>query len=351
MRGLKAWIARGLLTTLACMPGLALSDQEPQAPEPQVCPPVARMPGKQEFARIASRARDRGLLWRIEHQGRSSWLYGTLHVGYMDWMAPGPTVLSALKAADSLALELDILDPAVLQALQQGLSALPEARPLPPSLESRLQAQVGQACLGEQLQSLRPDARVMSLIAQSARAQGLDVAYGIDLSLAGIAKAMGKPLLGLETPQRQLRELVSDDPERMQESVSTALDQLESGSAASKLQTLSRIWADGRLHLLESLPQWCDCLNTPAEREAFARLVDGRNPEMAQAIARQLKAGRSVFAAVGALHMVGPKGLPALLKAQGFKVERVEFKERVYDLLGAAPVSLRDGIRGATPQQ
>jgi uncharacterized protein YbaP (TraB family) len=60
----------------------------------------------------------------------------------------------------------------------------------------------------------------------------------------------------------------------------------------------------------------------PNEREAYARLVDGRNPGMVDAIER-LHADLSVFVAVGSLHMVGPQGLPALLKARGFVVTRV----------------------------
>ena len=43
---------------------------------------------------------------------------------------------------------------------------------------------------------------------------------------------------------------------------------------------------------------------------------------MADAIGR-LHENVSVFAAVGALHMVGPQGLPTLLQAKGFKVQRV----------------------------
>ena len=78
----------------------------------------------------------------------------------------------------------------------------------------------------------------------------------------------------------------------------------------------------GDLKDLEAYADWCDCLNTPSERAAFARLVDGRNPGMADAIER-LHAGVSVFAAVGALHLIGPQGLPALLLARGFTVTRL----------------------------
>lgn len=73
---------------------------------------------------------------------------------------------------------------------------------------------------------------------------------------------------------------------------------------------------------MERYPEWCDCLNTLTEREAYSRLVDGRNPGLADAIDR-LHAKVSVFAAVGALHMVGAQGLPVLLQAKGFKVQRV----------------------------
>jgi uncharacterized protein YbaP (TraB family) len=54
--------------------------------------------------------------------------------------------------------------------------------------------------------------------------------------------------------------------------------------------------------------------------------MDGRNPGMADGIVRQLQQGKTVFAAVGALHMVGPKGLPELLRQKGYQVERVSFK-------------------------
>ena len=55
------------------------------------------------------------------------------------------------------------------------------------------------------------------------------------------------------------------------------------------------------------------------------RLLDDRNPALAERIDALHAGGAPVFAAVGSLHMTGPLGLPALLAQRGFTVERVEY--------------------------
>ena len=56
------------------------------------------------------------------------------------------------------------------------------------------------------------------------------------------------------------------------------------------------------------------------------KLNDDRNAPLADGIENQHRLGKRVFAAVGALHMTGPQGLPLLLAQRGFKVERVAFR-------------------------
>jgi hypothetical protein len=53
-------------------------------------------------------------------------------------------------------------------------------------------------------------------------------------------------------------------------------------------------------------------------------MIDQRNPALAAAIDALHSDGRQVFAAVGALHMVGPLGLPALMAQRGYAVQRVD---------------------------
>ena len=61
------------------------------------------------------------------------------------------------------------------------------------------------------------------------------------------------------------------------------------------------------------------------DRKALQTLNDERNPKLAAGIDKLISSGKSVFAAVGALHMTGPKALPKLLQEMGYKVERVVF--------------------------
>lgn len=293
------------------------------------CPPTAQAPSPAQAQAGMRDARDRGLLWRMGKEGRVSYLYGTVHVAKADWMYPGPTVSAALAASSVLALELDLLDPDVQRRLSASLRPAPDDAPLPAALAERLRVQWQAACLaGGMAASLAPEVQVALLSAVSGRHDGLDPGYGIDPFLAGYGRSSGLSVVSLETPELQAAVLKARDADEAHALVEQALADLESGRAAALLGRIARAWAQGSLDELERYPQWCECLRTPAQRAWLKRLLDDRNPALAERIDTLHARGGGVFAAVGALHMVGPLGLPALMRARGYTVERVEWPPR-----------------------
>jgi uncharacterized protein YbaP (TraB family) len=288
----------------------------------QACPPPAPAPDLSPAARAA--ASDHGLLWRIDKDGRSSWLYGTMHLGKAEWMLPGPRVLRALMRSDTLALELDLQDPATVAVFSRPADPALRERLLTPERRRRLAREAARACLPEgALAGLRPILQATTLAMLAARAQGLYGDYGSEVFLSGFARARGKPVVALESAAAQLEMLAGDSEAEEGEQVDQALDELESGRAAALAAELAGAWARSDRARLDSYTAWCDCVRTPAERRALRRLLDERNPGLADGIARLHDAGQRVFGAVGALHMVGPQGLPALMAARGFRVTAV----------------------------
>ena len=295
------------------------------AQAPASCPPVATALTQEEMQSALRSARDRGFLWRITRSGRSSWLYGTVHAAKRDWMLPGPKVMQALKASDTIALELDMQDPEIGRRLGAGMAAQRSA-PLPEPLRQRLARLAEAECIPAQmLAPLSPEMQVATLAVLVGRRDGIDPSYGIDAVLGGFGRASGKPVVSLETPEQQLRVLQMPNAQETLSSVESGVQDLESGRARPLVVRLTQVWADADLDTLAGYTSWCDCLHTEADRAQQARLLDARNPPLADAIAAMHNAGKNVFAAVGSLHMIGPLGLPGLLAERGFSVERVHF--------------------------
>ncbi len=291
------------------------------------CPPLARAPTPEQVQTGLREARDRGLLWRFEKDGRVGWLYGTLHVGKLAWSFPGPGVTRALRAADTVALELDPSDPALAPALAaaaDGLRLREAGQRLPPALRERLQALAGTACVaGESFAAQPLLLQALALTVLSARGDGLDPAFGQEAVLAGFARASGKALVSLETVQSQFDALMPADAAEVEQLLQDSVDRLESGQARRLLTRLAGLWAQGDLDALAEAAQWCECSPTAADQARMRRANDARNPALADRIAGLHAQGRRVFAAVGSLHMTGPQALPALLAARGFELRRI----------------------------
>lgn len=269
-------------------------------------------------------ATERGLLWKLTRDGHSSYLYGTIHVARRDWMFPGPHVMAAWTASDTVALELDTTDADTLARLS-GVVRRPPAYPaLPAALAERLRARAAAECLPmAMLDGLRHEMAAITVDVMAARRLGLYTDYGIDEFIAHFSHAQGKPVRALETPEMQGKLLVSDDPAETARSVGDVLDELEDGESAHVVDRMAADWERGDLGDFDAYPAWCDCMDSARQRAEFEELVNDRNPAMADRVAQWHAQGHSLFVAVGSLHMVGAQGLPALLQARGFTVERV----------------------------
>lgn len=267
-------LARRLLAVLLSVPMLmapgllrAQALEAPLAAE-ALCPPLAEPPAQAQWLQALPGPVDRGLLWRIEKDGRVSHLYGTVHVGRPDWISPGPQVMAALAAADRVAFELDLLDPDVLQRLQRAARA-PAGQPrLPDALAERLAQQRSLACVGSLLEGLRPELQVITLVSLSLRGDGLDPAWGIDGWLARLAHARRQTVLSLETPEQQVALLVAPRPAEVAAVVRRGLDELEDPVTRRVALRLAEHWAASDLAAIENFAQWCGCLESEAERQA-----------------------------------------------------------------------------------
>lgn len=289
------------------------------------CPPVAQAPSQEQIADNLKNAKDRGALWTITKDGRTSYLFGTLHVGKLPWAFPGPRLMQALRETQVLAVEVDVTAPSTQSEMQ---AAMAEAAPLALGNkdQARLDAQADAACVPRTaLAAMHPVMQAITYVVLAGRHEGLDAAFGQEPNLLALARAQQRPIVSLESIRSQLGVLLPKDPAAARQSFERVMADLEAGKARSQIARIGKAWEEGDLDTVDSLEKLCQCQPT-AEERAFSKVLnDDRNPNIAQRIAEEHAKGKPVLAAVGLLHMTGPKALTTLLAAQGFEVRRVAY--------------------------
>ncbi len=318
------WLAVALWAPLAVAQRAAGNAATPRGADAAACPaPVQPLSAKQVQAQRA-RAQDFGVLWRLSKGGRSSHLFGTIHMGRPEWTVPGPLLLQAMAQSDVLALELDLSDPGTVRELKAGMEAQLDKTPLSPALERRLARAVARACLPPgALDGQHPAMRALTLVLLEPRRDGIDAAFPQEAVLTGLARARGLPIVSLETVQTQLQALLPDTPAQRQYIIEQSLVGLENGAVRRAARRMARSWAAGRLDDLAAYESWCECVESEEDRALFRRVDEARNAGLADRIDQLHGQGRRLLVGVGALHMTGPQALTRLLQQRGFQVDRL----------------------------
>lgn len=316
------------LRWLACLGLLAAGLVQAQAPGAKA---AASGPAPAVAAAVAPADQppaERGLLWRVQTpdgQGAPSHLYGTLHIDDRRLIARLDEVAPLREALDGARLLMLELLPSADDA-----RAFQQATQLPP--DSRLEALTGPA-LGQTVLALLRDRygippEVAShfkpwaaylFLNQPARPIG----EILDRAILTRSQRAGRPMAALETLAQQLGaldELPTAQQLKLLEAVALRHDRTQAA-----IEGLIQLYLDEDLAGLADLQQpgpRDDAELTAAHAALVERLVTQRNHGMVRSLTPELKTG-GVFVAVGALHLWGEEGLPALLARAGWSVQRV----------------------------
>jgi uncharacterized protein YbaP (TraB family) len=195
---------------------------------------------------------------------------------------------------------------------------------LPEAMKKRMEAFGQKVCApAGAFAEMHPMIQFVTLTLFDARFEGAEAAYGSEMIIGSLVKAGGKSVVGLETPAQQMHMLLDGNPAELTEMIAGGLSDYEAGKGRTVTARLLNTWSTGNLTDLADYEKWCECAKSKADRAFYKRINDDRNPGLAKGIDKLIQEGKPVFAAVGSLHMTGPKALPKLLKDMGYKVERV----------------------------
>jgi len=262
-------------------------------------------------------------LWQVDGpQGQRAWLFGTIHAlpDPVDWRSP--RIEAAMARADRLVMEIAAIENQAAIAdefarLDSTPGLPPLAERLPPSDRPRLAALVKRGGIdGRRLDRSESWAAALILAQVQQARSGSDSANGIDRAVASAMR--GKPVAELEGAARQLGlfdALAEADQRQLLGFALAGADDADGETAR-----LAKAWGSGDMALLESETR----RGMLADPELHEALLAARNRAWAGEIDALLHGGARPFVAVGAMHLAGPEGLPALLAARGWKVTRVQ---------------------------
>jgi len=258
------------------------------------------------------------LLWKVSGKDirKPSYIFGTIHMLPEDKYFFTDKMQAALTSSDVLALEVDMDVPLAEQMKIAGEMIMPDGKSWADYMTADEYALVKSAfvdSLGFKEKKVDKYSKIKPIyVSGLILTELIGKVKMYEKELTSLAKKEKKTIIGLETFQEQMDIVGSipleDQIQDLKESTASMVSDYNEMLDAYTAQNLTK---------LEKISE---------DDESFdkmeAKLLTERNDRWVKAIQAKL-AATPTFYAVGAMHLVGEKGLLEQLKAAGYSVEAV----------------------------
>lgn len=274
---------------------------------------------------VTSADNDKAFFWKVSSATGHLYVLGSIHLADASFYPLRSTISDAYKQADALVVEANLLaiDGKTIQKMHE-LSLYPTGESLADHIDTASLVKLEQFAERFNLpvtSLLQQRAGMLMMTLQQLLYQdlALNPQYGIDMHFLLQAKVDNKPIKEFESVLQQVEMIINLGTE--QQIVDLALADL-SQQRQEVLQTVE-YWKEGNDVAFQKLLLDQPLADDPTLEPLLDKLFYQRNRVMAERMESWLKNNRTQFVVVGAGHLVGEKGIIALLSQQGFTVDRL----------------------------
>ncbi|MCF1427776.1 MAG: TraB/GumN family protein [Shewanella sp.] len=253
--------------------------------------------------------------FKLEYQGQTAWLLGSVHVGKADFYPLPDVIDKAFRQSGSLVVEADTGKTDLLPLVRQyGLKQHP--------LSNSQQQQLADYCAHKQafcqsIAGLAPWLQASQIAMEQFQALGLAPQAGVDEHF--LSRRADKNLYELEGVEQQFAMLASFNSDIQWLMLEEAIE-----GTPQDAKALIDAWLSGNNVQLAKLME--GDLQQPHQQEFIQKLLWDRNHSMADTV-QQLMQDKQIkqplFIIIGAGHLVGRQSIPALLAEKSVIVTKL----------------------------
>ncbi len=266
-------------------------------------------------------------LWEVSSLTNRVYLFGTIHAGKADWYPLPPAVEEAFADSRELVVEADVTDEKAMAKSNDAVVYTPPdslRKHVSPEDYARILRLLPRYGLAEpDIAQLKPFMAASLLVLSEWARLGYLPRFGVDAYLIRRASAQLEPVVELEGVEAQMKLMDSLGEDEARAVLEGTLMAIDTGLADEQIRGMVDAWQVGDPQaLLEVARRYDEQVKGAAAMEE--KFIWTRNPAMLAKIAAWLDGPKDHrFIAVGALHLVGPRGLVEQLRKRGYLVRQI----------------------------